>query len=66
LARDAERAPARVHGVGDAVDAVDGDDGVRGLRGHRRACRAHRDAEVGQRERRGIVDAVADHHDGCQ
>ena len=63
LAGDLQRAPAEPHGGRDAVDAVDGDHAVGGLGGDRRARRAHRDADVGQRQRGRVVDAVADHHD---
>ena len=66
LARDVQRASAGVHCVGDAVDPVDGDDGVGGLRGDRRAGHAHRDAEVGERQRGRVVDAVADHDHRAQ
>ncbi len=55
-----------MHGIGDAVDAVDGDDCVGGLGGDGRAGGAHRDPEVGHRERRSVVDAVADHDHGSQ
>ena len=57
-----ERRPIRM-ACGDAVDAVDGDHGVGGLGGDGRALAGHRDADVGERERRRVVDAVADHHD---
>ena len=42
------------------------DDGVGGLRGDGRAARAHRDADVGERQRGRVVDPVADHHDRAQ
>ena len=61
-----QRAAAGMDGVGDAVDAVDGDHGVGGLGGHGRAGGAHRDSDVGERERGSVVDAVADHHDRAQ
>ena len=63
LARDVERAAADPDRVGDAVDAVDHDHGVGGLGRDRRAGRAHRDPDVGERERGRVVDPVADHHD---
>ena len=66
LAGDVQRAPADLDGVGDAVDAVDEDDGVGGLRGDGRAGRAHGDADVGERERGRVVDAVADHDHRAQ
>ena len=66
LAGDRSGAPADPDGVGDAVDAVDEDDGVGGLRGDGGADRAHGDADVGERERRRVVDAVADHDDVAQ
>ena len=57
-----ERRPIRDR-LGDAVDAVD--ERSRRRRSPRRPSRppAHRDADVGQGERRRVVDAVADHHD---
>ena len=59
-------AAAGMDGVGDAVDTVDGDDRVGGLRRDGCAGGAHRDAEVGEREGGGVVDAVADHDDRLQ
>ena len=50
-----------MNSVGDAVDAVDGDHGVGGFGGDGRAGGAHRDPEVGDRERGRVVDSVADH-----
>ena len=44
------------------VDAVGHDHGVGGLRRDGRSGRAHRDADVGEGERRRVVDAVAHHH----
>ena len=58
-----QRAAADPDRVGDAVDAVDHDHGVGGLGRDRRAGRAHRDPDVGERERGRVVDPVADHHD---
>ena len=61
-----ERAAADPDRVGDAVDAVDDDHGVGRLGGDGRAGRAHRDADVGERERGRVVDAVADHDHGAE
>ena len=63
LAGDVQRAAADPDRVGDAVDAVDHDHRVGGLGRDRGAGRAHRDPDVGERERRRVVDPVADHHD---
>ena len=52
--------------VGDPVHPVDGDHGVGGLGGDGCAGRAHRDAEVGERQRGRVVDAVADHDHRAQ
>ena len=60
-AMPSERRPIAT-AVGDAVDAVDDDHRVGGLRGDGRPRPAHRDADVGERQCRGVVDAVADHH----
>ena len=66
LPGDGERPPSDPHGVGDPADPVDEDDRVRGLRSDGRARGSHGDSDIGERERRSVVDAVADHDDRAQ
>ena len=66
LLRDVQRTAAERDGIGNAVDAVDENDGIRSLRGDGRTSRAHRDADVGERQRGRVVDPVAHHHDRVQ
>ena len=47
----------------DGGEVVVGEDHVAGFLGHLRAGDAHRDADVGALERRGVVDPVAGHRD---
>ncbi len=61
LADHAEYAPAQVDRGRNLVDAVFDEDDVRRFHGHLRAGSAHRDAHVGRRQSRCVVDAVADH-----
>ena len=59
--RDPARTPRDPHRLGDAVEPVDDQHDVGGLGRGRRPASAHRDADVGGRERRRVVHAVADH-----
>ena len=59
--RDAARAPGDHDRLADPVEPVRQDHHVGGLRRGAGAARAHGDADVGRRQRRRIVDAVADH-----
>ena len=60
-----ERRPIRID-ERDPVGVVDRDHDVRRLGRDRRALARHRDADVGERERGRVVDAVADHDDVSQ
>ena len=51
--------------VAEPVEAVDGEDDVGGFRRGGRTAGADRDAHVGERQRRRVVDAVADHDRGA-
>ena len=50
------------HRVDQTVEPVDHEHDVGGFGRGGRAARAHRDADVGRRERRRVVQPVADHH----
>ena len=63
LYRDAARPPRDTDGIDEAIETVHEQHHVGGLGGCRRAARAHGDAHVGRRQRRRVVDAVADHDD---
>ena len=65
LASDGKRAPANPDRVGNALDSIHQNDRVGGLRGDRPAG-THGDPHVRERERRRVVDPVANHHDGAQ
>ena len=49
-------------GLAQTVESVDGEHHVRGLRRGSRSPRAHGDPDVGESQRRCVVDTVADHH----
>ena len=53
---------AIVDRVDQPVEPIDDEHDVGRLRRRGRAARAHRDADVGRRERRRVVQPVADHH----
>jgi hypothetical protein len=59
---DRPRPPRQFDHEGDAVQLVRHQRDARGVRGDVRSAQAHRDADVGRRERGSVVDAVADHH----
>jgi hypothetical protein len=61
LARDAARAAGDDHRIAEAVEPVDGQHDVGRLGRRGRAAGADGDADVGQGERRRVVDPVADH-----
>jgi hypothetical protein len=62
LRRDPARTAGDPHRLGEPVEPVHDQDDVGRLGRGRRPSGAHRDADVGRRERRGVVHAVADHH----
>ena len=61
LQRDRPRPPRNDDRIGDPIEPVFKDDDVGGLGRCAGAARAHRDADIGGRKRRRVVDAVADH-----
>lgn len=61
MLRDAPRAPRDLPRQENAFEPVRRQHHVRGFGGCGRAARAHRDADVGQSERRRVVDPVPDH-----
>ncbi len=61
MIRPARRAWAST--LGQVVEVVAHERDVGGFDGDVAADGAHRDADVGGRERRSVVDAVADHRD---
>ena len=62
--RDAAAAARDDDRLAEPVEPVDGEDDVGGLRRRGRAASTDRDADVGERERGRVVDAVADHDRG--
>ena len=66
LTGDGERPSSDPQGVDDPADPVDEDDRVRGFGSYGRSGGPHGDSDIGKRQRRSVVDAVADHHDGTQ
>ena len=58
---DAARPPGDADGLSQPVQPIDRDDHVGRLRRRRGASCAHGHADVGSRQRRRVVDAVADH-----
>ena len=63
LAGDVQRPPPDQDREGDPARVVDRDHHVGGLGGDRRSLAGDRDADVGEREGRGVVDPVPDHDD---
>ena len=63
---DPPRPPRDHDRLADPVEPVGENHHVRGFRGCAGAARAERDPDVGRRQRRRIVDAVADHDGGMQ
>ena len=63
LDRDRARASGDPDRLGEAIEAIDRDDDIGGLGRCGRAPGAHRHPDVGDRQRRCVVDAVADHHE---
>lgn len=63
LPHDAERAPGELDRLGQHAQVVAHQRHRGRLEGDTRAGRAHRDADVGLRERRGVVHAVPHHRD---
>ena len=62
LERDAARALGDLDPRQQEIEVIDQQDDIRGLGRGGRPARAHGDADVGGRERRGVVDPVAHHH----
>jgi len=63
LSSDAHGAVGDVLHFADAIEGIDEHNDVRGFRCDAAAVRGERDRDVGTRQSRGVVDAVADHHD---
>ena len=61
LQRDPTRAPGDADRLGHPVQPIDRQHHLRRLGGRRRAARAHRHADIRRRQRRRVVDPVADH-----
>ena len=61
LGGDTAGAPGDDVGVAETVEAIDGQHHIGGLGRHGGAAGADRHADAGDRQRGGVVDAVADH-----
>ena len=61
LTGDPPRSAGDGHRLGEPVEAVDREHDIGRLGGGGHARRSHRDSDVGPRQRRRIVDAIADH-----
>ena len=61
LQGDGARAPRDCDRIRNAIEPIDEDHDIGRLGRRARAARAHGDADVGRRQGRSIIDAVADH-----